>query len=193
MRRVRARSWVCSRTSAMLKLFRLSTRTFPYRSSSTPRGAGSGSFRRWFSSAISRNFSCCATWKIQNPMASAAKADATTYCMTVNRVVRLRRSSGISGVELISVPSTNRGGPAPAAKLEHVRPPFGDEERGDADGAVDQCLNHGARGVEPYPSRLDQRVQRLEAQLVNHRRTEEHQESRHRRRHDELGTEDANK
>ena len=46
---------------------RFSTRTLPSRSSSTPRGAGSGSRRRWLFSAISANLSCWATWKIQKP------------------------------------------------------------------------------------------------------------------------------
>ena len=62
----------------MLKVFWLSTRTLRLRSNSTPRGAGSGSRRRWLFSAISRNFSCCATWKTQKPTASAEKTAATT-------------------------------------------------------------------------------------------------------------------
>ena len=68
---VSSRFLVCSRTSAMLKVLRFSTRTLPLRSNSTPRGAGSGSRRRWLFSAISANFSCCATWKIQKPTASS--------------------------------------------------------------------------------------------------------------------------
>ena len=37
----------------MLKVFWFSTSTLPSRSNSTPRGAGSGSLRRWLFSAIS--------------------------------------------------------------------------------------------------------------------------------------------
>ena len=49
--------FVCSRTSAMLKVFWFWTRILPLRSSNTPRGAGSGSRLRWFSSAMSLNLS----------------------------------------------------------------------------------------------------------------------------------------
>ena len=51
----------CSRTSARLNVFWFSTSTLPLRSNSTPRGAGSGSRRRWLFSAISSNFWCWAT------------------------------------------------------------------------------------------------------------------------------------
>ncbi len=50
-----------------------------------------------------------------------------------------------------------------------------------ADRAVDQRLNHRRRELEADASRLDQRVQRLEAQLVHERRADEHHEPRHRR------------
>ena len=83
----------------MLNVFWFSTSTLPLRSNSTPRGAGSGSRRRWLFSAISSNFWCWATWKTQNATASAAKTTATTTCSTDSRRLRLRRSSG--GSELL--------------------------------------------------------------------------------------------
>src|SRR5262245_21354272 len=95
-------SLVCSRTSAMLKVLRLSTSTLPLRSNSTPRGAGSGSRRRWFSSAIWLNFWCCTIWNTQNATASAEKSTAMMYWSEVSRTVRLRRSSdiitGVAGI-----------------------------------------------------------------------------------------------
>ena len=79
----------------MLKVFWFSTSTLPLRSNSTPRGAGSGSRREWLFSAISLNFSCCATWKIQKPTASAANSTGDDVLQDGSRGVRLRRSSGI--------------------------------------------------------------------------------------------------
>ena len=85
---------LCSRTIEMTKESRFSTRTLPLRSNSTPRGARSGSVRWWLFSAISRNFSCCTTWKYQNASASAAKTTVTATWTTISRVASLRRSSG---------------------------------------------------------------------------------------------------
>ena len=73
----------------MLNVLWFSTSTLPWRSSSTPRGAGSGSARRWLFSAISRNFSCWATWKNQ-------KATASTREHHGDDVLQ-RRRAGASG------------------------------------------------------------------------------------------------
>ena len=87
----------------MLNMLWFSTRTVPFRSKSTPRGAGSGSRRMWLLSAISRNFSCDAIWNIQNATASTEKRTATVYWMADNRSVRLRRSSGIIPGGIVSL------------------------------------------------------------------------------------------
>ena len=47
------------------------------------------------------------------------------------------------------------------------------------------------RQLNRIAARLDQRIQRLKAQFVHERRADEHHESRHRRRHDELRAEHA--
>src|SRR5581483_11056864 len=77
----------------MLYEWRFSTSTWPLRSKTTPRGARSASVRWLLFSASSAYFSCCATWRTQNPTASTENSRATRYCSTPRRIVTVRRSS----------------------------------------------------------------------------------------------------
>src|SRR5581483_2567428 len=101
---VRARSFVCSRTIALLYDSRFSTSTPLSRATTPPRGARNGSVRWWLFSASSSNFACCTTCSIQKPNTRTPNSTPIDTCSTDRRISSRRRSSaGFMGSEVPAI------------------------------------------------------------------------------------------